>query len=283
MGKLLEHLYFSHTSGILGQLRINIENTKEDILIFGSSRASHHYNSLTLASETHLSTYNLGQDGQGMYMNYALLKIILERYQPKMIILDLNLNEFTSEKKRYDRVSRLLPYYKRYDAVKEVVELRSDFEKLKMLSFIYPYNSMLLKLLFGRTETQTLSYNGYIPLTESKNPKPETPNPKPETRNPKQQTDHSILNYSVKFLNLIKERNIKCYVFTSPHFTNEKIFSRSVSMIDSICDSMGIKYIDLSFTKGISDNSEYFRDVHHLNSKGAEVYTKMIAGMIRGQ
>ena len=59
------------------KLTYAIEQSNESLLILGSSRAQHHYNSQILADSLGLSVYNAGVSGQNIYFHYALLKSVL--------------------------------------------------------------------------------------------------------------------------------------------------------------------------------------------------------------
>ena len=62
----------------------------EDILVFGSSKAVHHYNPKIIEDSLGMSCYNCGQDGNGIILDYGRLLMIKERHQPKTIIVDVN-------------------------------------------------------------------------------------------------------------------------------------------------------------------------------------------------
>ena len=79
-GKCFAYLV-EHTKGG-DNLRNNFicNSMNDDILIFGSSRALHHYNPAIISDSLHLSCYNCGQDGNGAILNEARYQLILKRY-----------------------------------------------------------------------------------------------------------------------------------------------------------------------------------------------------------
>ena len=89
IGSLLSYYYFKQDSGTLFNTTYAIEDTKADILIFGTSKANHSYNTETLTERLNLSAYNTGRDGSSIFYDYAILKAVLKRYSPKIIILDV--------------------------------------------------------------------------------------------------------------------------------------------------------------------------------------------------
>src|SRR5690606_19345337 len=63
------------------------------------------------------------------------------------IILDLNINEFDKSQDSYDRLSELLPYYSEHEEIQEIVNLKSPFEEIKAISYLYRYNSKVLTII----------------------------------------------------------------------------------------------------------------------------------------
>ena len=106
VGSALEYFYFKTSSGLLQRTTFALEETEADILIFGSSRANHHYDTKIIEDASGLSAYNTGRDGNYIFFQNALLKSILKRYNPKQIILDFS-GTFEHGREDYDRLSSL--------------------------------------------------------------------------------------------------------------------------------------------------------------------------------
>ena len=153
VGQLLSYFYFKQKSGVDYRTTYSINITKEDILIFGSSRANHHYHPHIFKSRLHMSYYNAGRDGTSIIYHYALLKGVLKRYSPKIIILDILNKEFQKNADSYEKISPLLPYYNSHPEIRSIVQLRSRYEKHKLFSKIYPFNSAVLKIAMGNAGT----------------------------------------------------------------------------------------------------------------------------------
>jgi hypothetical protein len=71
-GAILRHYYFSQTSGSWYRTTYSIDSTRADILVFGSSRANHHYVPEVFEDSLNMSFYNTGQDGNLILNNYAI-------------------------------------------------------------------------------------------------------------------------------------------------------------------------------------------------------------------
>ena len=88
LGNTLKHLYFKVSSGLFQRTTFSIEENEAEVLIFGTSRANHHYDVKFIEQLTGLTAYNTGRDGNYIFYQTALLKSVLKRYRPKQVILD---------------------------------------------------------------------------------------------------------------------------------------------------------------------------------------------------
>jgi len=168
IGKILEHFYFKQTSGAFYRTTYSMDSTNAKILIFGSSRANHHYDPRIVEKELGMSCYNTGRDGNFLLYNYAIFETITQRYEPKIVIFDVNRNELSSTSDDYERLSALLPYKNRNNAIDKMIALSDPYVKIKCLSKIYPFNSLLLTIAIGNTtmnKSRKSDINGYVPLT----------------------------------------------------------------------------------------------------------------------
>src|SRR5690606_35643039 len=89
IGLGLEHLFYRQTHGDDYTTLYALEKAKDDILVFGTSRASHHYNAKIIEEETGMACFNAGRDEMEIPYTEALLKAIVARHRPKMVILDI--------------------------------------------------------------------------------------------------------------------------------------------------------------------------------------------------
>ncbi|NPD86988.1 hypothetical protein HNS38_19710 [Lentimicrobium sp. L6] len=277
VGSFLRYYYFSEESGLHYRTTFSLEETTADILVFGSSRANHHYVPEIFLNEFNMSYYNTGRDGNGILYQTAVLKSILKRYSPKIIILDFY-GSFEENTKDYDRLSALLPYYKSHKEIRRIVELKSSYEKIKLLSHIYPYNSMLLTIMIGNTE-----YNkgrkhddkGYVPLYK----KWRLPI---ETRDSIfiNHIDSNLVDAFCDFISLSKQSGAEVIVAYSPIYIKNQYDSR-IAFAKSTCDSLNIDFIDFSNDEVFLSNGSYFQDPSHLNHDGALLFSRQLSLIMR--
>jgi hypothetical protein len=169
IGYGVNKFYFKQKKGAFAQITYAIDSTRSDVLILGSSKALHHYVSPVISKGLNLSVYNCGNNGQQLPYSAAILKLITERYQPKIIIVDMLLWDFGKGDDKFDRLSVLLPYYSAHPGVLPYINQNSQFERLKLISKSYPFNSFLLPGLYNYFLAGTLlpTQNGYLPLNRT--------------------------------------------------------------------------------------------------------------------
>lgn len=276
-GSILDHYYFKQKSGFYYRTTYALNKTHEELLIFGSSKATHQYYPETFEKRLNLSYYNVGRDGSSIFYQYAVLKSVLKRYKPKLVILDVA-REFVKSQESYDRISMLLPYYRKNPEIRPIVELKSPYEKYKFCSRTYPYNSLLFSILSGNLEIKDANYtsiSGYVPLKNVW----ESPI----------QTIYGASNYEIDslkvktyklFIEECKKANIKLYIISSPHFYLLDKVEKSRLICKSIAKECDVKFLDFTGTPLFLKNNEYFADVGHLNHTGAVLFTEMVVDEI---
>jgi hypothetical protein len=276
LGKVLEHYFLKINAGETSRINYSVNNANQEMIILGSSRASHHYNTKILEDSLGLTCYNAGQDGESILYHYGILKCVLKRTKPKNIILDFNVNEFVQSDISYNRLSYLLPHYSRHTEIQQIVNLRSPFENIKALSNLYRYNSYLLPIIANNVmHRKETAYNGYLPLDGHW---------KKHLGEKIGFTEGGNLD-SIKiasFKSLITEaRQTDCniVVLVSPFFQEFGKVPRSVKIAEEICKQQGVRFIDYSQSSSFLQHKEYFSDIEHLNRTGSEVYSKMILSL----
>ncbi len=275
-GTGLKFLYNNQKSGWLYRATYSFDSTKADILIFGASRANHHYAPNIFQNRMNLSCYNTGRDGQIIFYNYAVLKSVLKRYSPKIVILDFSREEFRIEQESYDRLSELLPYYKSHPEIRSIIELKGPFEKLKMISKIYPYNSLLFTVAIGATDfnknrDHIEDENGYVPNTQILN-EPLTV----DSTFKKYDLDPIKIKMYENFISDCTNSNIKVYVFLSPLFIKYYHDDPSVKIAQEIAKRYGVPLYDHSNDTMFLNHANLFDDRYHLNNTGARIFSNKV-------
>ena len=276
VGGVLKHFYFKQQSGLQYRTTYSMEKTTADILVFGASRANHHYHTQVFENELpDYSFYNAGRDGNSIFYHYAVLKSILKRYTPKIVILDFERTSLAKDNYSYDRIASLLPYYSTHPEVRPIVDMRSTYEKYKMLSKTYPFNSALFTIAIGNAEinkTRRSDIKGYVPLTNVWD-KPLDYDSNTVIKNV---LDTNKIACYENFIKDCKNQGTKVFIFVSPYYILFKNPDYSVLKGQEIAKKYNVDFYDYTADTVFTANRSLFADLVHLNDGGARVYTKMV-------
>jgi hypothetical protein len=274
IGYFLEKIYLEHKRGDFHQTTYAMTKAKEDILIFGSSRALHHYVSDTIEEKMHLSTYNLGRNGRNILYSHALFSQIVTYHKPKLVILDVTPTEFspTSNKRFEDAmVAALLPYA-HLPAIKENINnVSKSAIPISKIFKTYAYNSEIAAILGLRYGFMPgiKNFKGYVPLKGNKINVNDTNNS--SRVKSKQERDTRLVKRFKDFLALAHKEGIEVFVIVSP--IPKPIYNSSIPEIRKITEKYNYTFLDFS-TKGKFHNYSFFYDNKHLNDIGARAFTQ---------
>ena len=279
-GSILNYLYRGQKSGWDYETKYSIENAKADVLIFGASRAQQQYIPLSIEDSLHMTCYNVGRDGTPFFYHYAVLQGVLKRYTPKIIILDCEYGVLKNSSSSYDRLSCLLPLYKDHPEIRPVVELRSPFEKYKLLSRTYPYNSLIFKIAAGNLESSKAkneTIKGYLKLTRSLNEPIKTI----DYTFDKYELDSLKVKMLQSFIDDCKQRNIKLFLICSPYYINSIGTDHSLEIVKEKAKENYLDYLDYSKDQYFERSPQLFDDTVHVNFTGAKIFSAIVAGDIK--
>jgi len=277
-GSILRYFYFKQLAGPYYRATYTIDSTKADILVFGSSRASHSYVPEIFEEKFKMSFFNTGRDGNYLLYNYATFKSVTSRYSPKIIIFDLQPNELYYDSYSYESLSSLLPYYKNHQEIREIIEMRSSFEKLKLLSAIYPFNSLIINIGVSNLELSNTKYSnrkGYLPIyTIMKESKADN-----ALKLVTDKFDFNKIKALKEIAAICKKKNIYLVISYSPIFNNTTSIN-TTKLIEEITKAYQCQYLDFSNDTTFDSHPKYFETNVHLNDDGAKIYSDILSTII---
>lgn len=280
LGNLLEYFYLRiKSSAPEYYTTYALNKAEEDIIVFGSSRAQHHYDPDPFEDNLHKTFYNTGKDGQGILYSYVVLKSILERsHKPQIILLDINPDEFHSNQEDYDRLTELLPYYHSNKVVKKIVDLKSPFEKYKAYSYLYRYNSLLFTIIIHNLSIKgDYTENGFEPIPDQVWNKELEEYSEEEQE---EQIDSTEVKLFKNFLVEAQNANCEVYVVVSPTYRKYQQETHSTQIAEEICEDLGISMFNFNQDSRFLRNRMLFVDPTHLNEDGAELYSEIISSKL---
>ena len=238
-----------------------------DILILGSSRSNHHYSPKAIEDSLQLSTYVIGQDGNGIVLMYPRYKMVSQRKMPKLVVYDLTPDFDFAQDDMHRYLKHLRPLYGRDKMIDSIVNMVDATERFKLLSKTYPHNSMLISYLRGALmQSEQGFYNGYYPLYNDFVP---SGNGLPAT------FSLPISEEKLKmFTNLVdqcRKDNVPIIFTISPFYHGAD--SNFVNICREVALANNIPLLDFSNDKRFKGCDSLFKDPTHLNDLGAQQFT----------
>lgn len=252
-----------------------VKKDQHDILILGSSRAHHHYDTPFLSDTLNLDVYNAGYDGNGVLLAYGILQMVLERYEPKLVVFDVepsfDINVYAPDNNNTRYLKFLKPYYQE-PGIEQIFRDVSNKEWYKVHSGLIRYNTDIISKLTDCFKGASAFPCGYAPMSgemkEDREMELETPIP----------VDSLKLSYVGHLIDLARSRNIPIVLVSSPKYGAHN--SEVLNPVKEICKSRGVKFLDFYADKEMVTHKEWFKEPMHLNAAGARIYTNRMLGEI---
>jgi hypothetical protein len=286
IGAGLERMFYQQHHGDDAVTRYTLDSTKEDLLVFGSSRASHHYHTRMLEEALGVSVYNCGRDEMGISYTTAVLPLVYKRYTPKYLIVEVLPVELANQGRDVSErhVSTvLLPFAHKYPELWEAVAYAGKDEVYKSaISKIYPYNSLIGAFIQNTyTHLGHKTDRGYEPLLNSIDSAHYTKSYW-KSFSKSVGVDAVLAARFTAILDTAAQHGTKVFVMISPfYFAQDISQNESLRALKTICAQHGAGFMDWSFDPRFVRHPRIFNDDLHLNDSGARMYTRIIADTLR--
>ncbi|ASU33510.1 hypothetical protein MuYL_1612 [Mucilaginibacter xinganensis] len=293
-GFALKKIYFNQHVGQFSQTTYAIDSACQDLMIFGSSRAVRHYSPTIISKGTGISCYDSGRDGLMIPYSAAIEEVSLARHLPKFIILDITPRELGIDKSKYEKLDILLPYCEEHPQFLKYIKEVSEFETEKLFSKTYPYNSSAFILANNSLFSKSIEKddNGYLPLHGFMT-KPEMDdyikrmnNRAKKIRKKIEIPETKAVNYFKRFLSDAAKYKIKTMVIISPTILNNSFYLDNQTIERDLIGKITSEYpnvtlLDFSTDPRFNYHPEKFNDVFHLNKRGSEEFSAIVAQHIK--
>ena len=277
VGAWLRHVYDATTRGEVGRIHHVMDSVDAPMIVLGSSRALHHYVPEVMEDSLGMAFYNCGFEAQGITTNYPLLRGMTQRYLPQVILYDATYH-YDVEEGAYTRNISNVRRMAGLQCRDSILIAHNKWERLRLLSHIYPYNSTLAELILQRTTPGVYDdpkmANGYIPLFNTLDTATATFTHEPET----------VTKDPIKMENMeemMKRYHDRLIICASPMYRPEKISPQKFGELRKLCNKYQVPFIDLSDDEQFVGKPELWDDTDHLNDRGARLYTTRIAHEVK--
>ena len=275
-GRVLEILYKNASSSYPAKNLYLINESNDDVVIYGSSRAFRHYNPISIKEKTNLSVFNAGVPGNGVVYAYGLYKATRNRHKPKVALVDL-FYEYdlrpTHANARF--IDLLKPFYAQSRELQEYFVQIDPWTKITMNSMLFRYNSQIFAILKSQRNDGLLEqYRGFEPL---------------EGSNSLVTEGRTLLNMDTvvdvgktaileEMIRLMKNDGVKVVLLFSPvwHYIENDVYRNTIA---SIAQKEGVEFWDYLTTDSLSRSDFY--DLGHLNREGADRYSRMVGQRLK--
>lgn len=250
---------------------------KSDVIILGSSRAIHHYDPQIFSDSLRMSCYNCGEDGMGIFLMWARYQAIRERSIPKLVIYEV-LPEFDLLKNKDDlKYLKFLRPYSTEPVVSSMIDDISSREQIKLFSEMYRYNSVFVDIVAQYVSKSPGTARDYTwsPLMGNMNYSPR----KAKELQQMVQVDSLKMTYMEDLILQCKEDGTQLFFVASPIY--QPMSDNEFLPLKDLCRQYKIPFINHYCDSDYCDNLTCFVDASHLNTKGAEMFTVLVASEIK--
>ncbi|MBQ7691804.1 MAG: SGNH/GDSL hydrolase family protein [Muribaculaceae bacterium] len=277
IGHALQRWQDATTAGETGRLNWVLHEVEAPVVVFGTSRALHHYVPQVLSDSTGLEVANCGFEGLGIMTNYALIRFVTQRYTPQLIVYDLSYYydlELAPATSDVSRVRRL-PGLRCRDSLLSAID---PWERLRLCSRIYPYNSVVADMALNSLR-DSLYYDtpeidrGYWPqhgtldTTTAERHRPRT-----------DVTDPVKLALLADLIARCHDRLIIC---TSPAWVPGYYATEMYAPVKALAAQHGVPFLEMDCDTAFVGHPQLWDDRMHLNDTGARLFTARVAHAAR--
>lgn len=258
-----------------------------DLLIMGSSRAWTTISSKVLESSLGLNTYNLGINGHNFYLQKLKFDTYtIKNQHPKYIIQSLDTKTLERREDLYD-YQQFLPFLEDKQVEKATKAYRGlGYEDYFIPSFRYRKDHDLIKVglqeFLGVRHYENNKFKGFYAYdmewseASMKILKNNYPN--------HIEVHDSSVNAFEQYIKDLKSKRIQLFFVYPPYFYEaQELTTNKDSVLNyyaEIAAKNDIPYWDYS-KDSLSFKKELFMDYHHLNRKGAILFTEDLAKKIK--
>ncbi len=251
-----------------------VSKDTHDVLILGSSRALHHYDTPFLSDTLGLDVYNAGQKGHGIIFADGILEMALKHGKPRLVLVDIEpaFDIYVSPEDNADKryISLLKSYYRDPD-VGNLLKDVSQEEWLKAHSGMFRYNTCFLTMLADYLVKKETPRDGYVPLHGVMTTEPPVPD------SPKKSLDSLKIKYLRRIISLSRSAGVPLVFAASPKYASQDDFTP----LKELCKEENIPFWDYHDCQQIALHKEFFQEAVHLNADGARAYSRLVANDIR--
>ncbi len=252
-----------------------------DFLVFGSSRANHHFNTKMISN----NSFNMGVDGRDIAYFATLIKL-LPKNRSQFVLINIDPENVFDQQYDGSDIAPLAIKYHSLKPVADALERAGQYNPLQKIFWSIDYNSKAVGVVmnFLRPKYNYKNYDGYDPLVLNETQK--------QIRNAKLKMQETIdcpevyqesklyVDYLQEIVAFCKKNDKTLLAITSPTYNNP--CEKDNTKLAALMEAYDIAYWD--YTDFFDDNNsfEWWKDSGHLSKIGADEFTAALARRIKG-
>lgn len=261
-----------------------------DIAIYGSSRAWVHINPKILSDSLGVKVYNFGIDGHNFWLQYLRhLELLKHSEKPKTIILSVDVFSLQKRTDLY-QLDQFLPYMLWNSNIHEYTNSYIGYNEFDYYLPLIRYSGktnalkLIIKNIVNGQSNIRYRQNGFSGMDREWNADLDKAKKKRESY--KINTESNSIVLFEKFINECKANNIELILVYTPEYIDGQNFVVNRDDIIHIYRDFSMKY-SIEFYDYSNDslcfNKKYFYNASHLNSSGAEIFSKKLANDLKAR
>jgi hypothetical protein len=287
LGAGLGRLYRKTHTGESGGLINDALSRNVQVLLLGSSRMRHHAMPAVINRKLSLTAYNAGMDGQDFLYAVMLFDLWQQSHAPpKVVVLNIDSDSFEKTDDELQRAGVFSFYYDDSPLVRQILNERSRFERLKFLSRAYRANGKVLAIAKNLFAHQDPDFDGFEPLSGHLSPGTV---PAPNENSPTLAQFWSVKVACFKRLaDYCTQHGTRLVLVQSPRYReDQRTHDAWVNVLSQFLASYpDVEFVDLSTCAHpdvFRDKPDLFKDGSHLNAHGAEIFSTMLAEALKAK
>lgn len=276
-GQFFSYLRAHAKGGSTANCEYIADRCQDDIIILGSSRATHHYVPQIFEDSLGVTCYNCGEEGNGVVLAYGRLKMLTNRYKPQLVLYEVTPGFDYGTKDPNNKYLGYLRAYYNKDGISDVFDdFDDDMLKLKMMSKMYQNTSRPLPIILDNLVFRD-NNKGYDPLYGKLDVTKVKEGQKGDGIT---EIDSLKLSYVERIINLCNSNEIPLVFLISPWYEYGDDM-REYEPAFELCKRYSVQVINSLNNLKFSHNKEFFQDDCHLNNDGAIEYTRSLLPIVR--
>ncbi len=286
LNKLSDDVYSGQAIGKLNHY-LKIKDEK-DLIIFGSSRASHNIDPDKLSK----NGFNMGVDARNIAFDLPLIKLLEGNGKEQVILIQIDpYHAFDSKYKGAD-MQHLRCKYNRNKIIRESIDKIGQNNIFQDIFWCIGYNNKALFIIknYFKPKYDYKYYNGYDPITVSKKQREIFKNFLKQKEKEEVDTVYCSQDFKLneKYVIIFNEleqfcrnNNKKLIFFTAPLYIDK--CKKDNDELSKIMKSRGFTYYDLTDFFKTNNSIAYWKDDIHLSKEGAQLFTMKIKSILNDE